>query len=256
MLTYYLNVGTNNEKRSKDEFYIGLIQKRATGQEFYEFLHEFIKAMKQNYGEKNSRIGDSFCGACSAISSLKILGGINYCIFPRFGFGLVMSSTIHMHDDMLLAALPLPDPLPLPAPLLLSVPLPLPLPAGYTLITDEVSTHIELLKLGCWLKLCGILELSGWLKLGDLLELGGWLKLGVLVELSGWLKLGGLLELSGWLKLGGLLELSGWMKLSGLLELGGWLKLDGLLELGGWLKLGGLLEFTAWLELPGCPIPS
>ncbi|PHT65858.1 hypothetical protein T459_30283 [Capsicum annuum] len=118
------------------------------------------------------------------------------------------------------------DPLPLPTSLPLSVPLPLPLPAGCTLITAEVSTHIELLKLSCWLKLYGMLELGGWMKLGGLLELGGWLKLG------------GLLELGGWLNLGSLLELGGWLKISGLLE------------------LGGLLELAAWLEFPSCPIPS
>ncbi|PHT93011.1 hypothetical protein T459_00893 [Capsicum annuum] len=109
--------------------------------------------------------------------------------------------------------LPLPDPLPLLAPLPLSVPLPLPLPlplsASCTLITAEVSTHIELLKLGYWLKLCGMLELGGWLKLGGLLDLGDWLKLGGLLELGGWLKLDGLLEL------GGLLELAAWLELPG-----------------------------------------
>ncbi|KAF3642454.1 hypothetical protein FXO38_21091 [Capsicum annuum] len=119
---------------------------------------------------------------------------------------------------------PLPDPSLLPAPLPLSVPLPLPLPlplpTGCTLVTAKVSAYIELLKLGCWLKLCGILELGGWLNLGDLLELGG------LLYLGGWLNLGGRLELGGWLKLGVLLE------------------------------LGGLLELAAWLEPPDCPIPS
>uniref|UniRef100_A0A5B7BCN0 Malic enzyme n=2 Tax=Davidia involucrata TaxID=16924 RepID=A0A5B7BCN0_DAVIN len=35
-----------------DEFYIGLRQRRATGQEYAELLHEFMAAVKQNYGEK------------------------------------------------------------------------------------------------------------------------------------------------------------------------------------------------------------
>uniref|UniRef100_A0A7N0ZXF9 Malic enzyme n=2 Tax=Kalanchoe fedtschenkoi TaxID=63787 RepID=A0A7N0ZXF9_KALFE len=47
-----IDVGTNNGSLLKDEFYIGLKKKRATGQEYYEFLHEFMCAVKQNYGEK------------------------------------------------------------------------------------------------------------------------------------------------------------------------------------------------------------
>ncbi|KAL9443634.1 hypothetical protein AB3S75_016908 [Citrus x aurantiifolia] len=37
---------------SADEFYIGLRQRRATGQEYAELLDEFMSAVKQNYGEK------------------------------------------------------------------------------------------------------------------------------------------------------------------------------------------------------------
>ncbi|KAK4838903.1 hypothetical protein QYF36_017432 [Acer negundo] len=47
-----IDVGTNNEQLLKDEFYIGLRQRRATGQEYSELLHEFMSAVKQNYGEK------------------------------------------------------------------------------------------------------------------------------------------------------------------------------------------------------------
>ncbi|VAH63817.1 unnamed protein product [Triticum turgidum subsp. durum] len=47
-----LDVGTNNEELLNDEFYIGLRQRRAIGQEYADFLHEFMAAVKQNYGEK------------------------------------------------------------------------------------------------------------------------------------------------------------------------------------------------------------
>jgi malate dehydrogenase (oxaloacetate-decarboxylating)(NADP+) len=47
-----IDVGTNNETLLNDEFYIGLKQKRATGQEYAELMHEFMCAVKQNYGEK------------------------------------------------------------------------------------------------------------------------------------------------------------------------------------------------------------
>ncbi|XP_021900080.1 NADP-dependent malic enzyme [Carica papaya] len=47
-----IDVGTNNEKLLNNEFYIGLRQQRARGQEYSELLQEFMTAVKQNYGEK------------------------------------------------------------------------------------------------------------------------------------------------------------------------------------------------------------
>ncbi|KAM7272943.1 hypothetical protein ACFE04_027607 [Oxalis oulophora] len=46
-----IDVGTNNEKLLNDEFYIGLRRRRATGKEYAELLHEFMAAVRQNYGE-------------------------------------------------------------------------------------------------------------------------------------------------------------------------------------------------------------
>ncbi|KAJ8433508.1 hypothetical protein Cgig2_018042 [Carnegiea gigantea] len=47
-----IDVGTNNEALLNDEFYIGLRQRRATGQEYAELMHEFMTAVKQFYGER------------------------------------------------------------------------------------------------------------------------------------------------------------------------------------------------------------
>ncbi|XP_031117938.1 NADP-dependent malic enzyme-like isoform X2 [Ipomoea triloba] len=47
-----IDVGTNNQQLLDDEFYIGLKQRRATGQEYAELLDEFMSAVKKAYGEK------------------------------------------------------------------------------------------------------------------------------------------------------------------------------------------------------------
>ncbi|MFK7794676.1 MAG: NAD-dependent malic enzyme [Gammaproteobacteria bacterium] len=46
-LPVMLDVGTNNEEYLKDDLYLGLHQKRATGDEYYEFVDEAIHAAKQ-----------------------------------------------------------------------------------------------------------------------------------------------------------------------------------------------------------------
>ncbi|GJM93168.1 hypothetical protein PR202_ga09699 [Eleusine coracana subsp. coracana] len=46
-----IDVGSNNEDLIKDEFYIGLRQRRVTGQEYSELLDEFMAAVRQNYGQ-------------------------------------------------------------------------------------------------------------------------------------------------------------------------------------------------------------
>ncbi|CAI0425583.1 unnamed protein product [Linum tenue] len=90
-----IDVGTNNEKLLNDEFYIGLKQRRATGQEYSELLHEFMSAVKQCYGEKvliqayfanhnafellakyrTSHLGTASVVLAGVVSALKILGG-------------------------------------------------------------------------------------------------------------------------------------------------------------------------------------
>ncbi|CBI33808.3 unnamed protein product, partial [Vitis vinifera] len=90
-----IDVGTNNEQLLKDEFYIGLKQRRATGQEYAELLHELMCAVKQNYGERvlihvnfanhnafellakysKTHLGTTSVVLAELIASLKLVGG-------------------------------------------------------------------------------------------------------------------------------------------------------------------------------------
>ncbi|KAH7523557.1 hypothetical protein FEM48_Zijuj06G0024700 [Ziziphus jujuba var. spinosa] len=70
-----IDVGTNNEQLLNDEFYIGLKQRRARGQEYTELLDEFMNAVKQNYGEKVLVQGTASVVLAGLISALKLVGG-------------------------------------------------------------------------------------------------------------------------------------------------------------------------------------
>jgi hypothetical protein len=84
-LPVVIDVGTNTESLLKNPFYIGLRQKRTTGQEYDDLVHEFMTATKQAYGEKVlvqvmhltvnclSKTGDSlWTWACSDYHDKKV----------------------------------------------------------------------------------------------------------------------------------------------------------------------------------------
>ncbi|XP_057467436.1 NADP-dependent malic enzyme-like [Actinidia eriantha] len=71
-----IDVGINNEQLLKDEFYIGLRQRRVTGQEYADLLHEFMIAVKQNYGDEVLVQGTASVVLAGLVAALKFLGGI------------------------------------------------------------------------------------------------------------------------------------------------------------------------------------
>ncbi len=53
-----LDVGTNNEKLLNDPFYMGNRHRRITGDDYYEFVDKFIKAVKRRWPEALVQFGD------------------------------------------------------------------------------------------------------------------------------------------------------------------------------------------------------
>jgi malate dehydrogenase (oxaloacetate-decarboxylating) len=67
-LPIVLDVGTNNKERLNDPEYLGWRHERITGQAYYDFVDQFVPAVKQEFPETLLAVGRLCDSTCSANS--------------------------------------------------------------------------------------------------------------------------------------------------------------------------------------------